>query len=177
MDAKDKVIAKIQATAGKTASARERHQKKGNATGYVSIWNDAVMDLYGKEHCVPPTQKISGMLLKALKRLPNQQPAHLKMFISWVIEEWPRLAGPNKKWGDIPDMGSFVYGVPRLYSDYCRKDQTKIRLSGSKKSSAAGDAKLSKLESEVRRLNLELVDRDREILQLKSRLEMLSRRR
>ena len=176
MNAKEAVLKRIQATAGKTASARERKQNKGSATGFVSVWNDAVMDLFGKEHCVAPTQKTSGMLLKALKRLPNQNAAHIKLFINYVVENWAAQRANNSKWPEYPDMKAFTWSLDRLYLSYCRKDQSKVRLNGAKKTTAATDNKLEAAQSELRATKAQLERLTLENQALKSRIEMLTGR-
>lgn len=179
LSAKERVLAKIGSTATKTATAREAKQKKGSATGYVSVWNDLVMDEYGRDYCVAPTQKVAGMLKRAIGRLPNQNPAHIKLFMSYVVENWTdlgnKLFGKPQFWCEQPELPRFVKNIDRLYNEYCRKDITKVRSKPSKKSNAAEANKLSTLEAENKSLRLQLDAKEKEIAKLKSRIDLMTR--
>lgn len=153
MNAKEigaRIIAKVEA---KTSAARDRRAKKGNATGYLSVWNDAVSETFGKHLVVAPTIKTLGMFKRAVDKLPINSVSDKNDFVTWVVENWThnntavfgRSKAPPPTYPEIPWA---VMALNRLYLAYCGKTNSPVKSINSEAQAGRLEKRVSELVKE-----------------------------
>lgn len=159
------IISVIERTAAKTETRREARKLKGNATSYLTIWNDAVGGT--AEDWVAPTRKALGMLSRAMSRLSVADPKRRKQFLEWSVENWVAVGQRSfRKRGsfpETPDLSFFIAAISTFYSAYCAKDIAPVISKNS-------DKELKALRNRVATLEGQLAERDAQIQQLTNEL-------
>lgn len=158
--------------------ARERKKSKGNASGLLSIWNDAIIEYYGKDRVIAPTGKVLGSLKTACKRLPiSDDPAKLKAFIEHVVQNWKQVKAKQFKnyanYPEFPITDFFVRNIAKYYDDYCnpvtesiQSDKPRIRIL---------EKENDDLKETIRKLRIENAETKRALALLRKKLDRMKR--
>lgn len=171
-DGKAALLRVIERAANKTATARRVRRNKKGADAYATVWNDAVLEVFGREAMVAPTIKNLAMLKRALNRLEASD-GERRAFLLWAVQTWDTTTAtlfPKITGMEGPNLGWFVGNIGRYWNAYCRKGQAKVSSTRSvAEAPTATDLHVKNLEATVSRLQSELAAALAEIKRLKRR--------
>lgn len=155
------ILSVIEKTAAKTEARREARKLKGNATSYLTIWNDAVSEKASDG--VAPTLKTLAMLKRAMSRLTVADPKRRKQFLEWSVENWvavgQRSFRKSGSFPETPDLPFFVAAISTFYKAYCAKDTAPVLSKNT-------DKELQALRNRVALLDKQVAERDQQIERL-----------